>query len=568
MASPTSVAGEEKPAWTPPPPRAAAPSRTPRWKQGLSLLLLAALLTLLALLLYGEHLREGDWVGDAWTTRAWYALYPHTDFFATVGHFLDLNSMGARPANAVYRVALNGLFGADTGAWFGWQLASGVAMCLCVYALLRELRFGLLDAAAIAVLLLAFPASLALWLWSPIAQASLAIALGAVGFILALRAFGARGARALAMHVASLLLFALSILLYEVCLPAFLLSFLLYLPRAGRRPALLRWGADCLALVPIAVLLTASTEARDQSLAGALDHARAMAGELPTLAFDRLLPFGFARPLGALALLAVVAATLVLLRRPALPAETRARLRFLLGAGAAGLVLLTIAYLLYVPGIDYYHPLARGIGDRVNALAALGWALLLYAALALAASLVVRALRLRPLVARLATLVLAALLVVSWLSGIGRESRAYIEAGQEGRRVLDVLQRAVPKPPPGTAVWAFGQPAEVSPGVPLFANYWNMSAAAALTFHDPRLRAFVALPRTRFQCRGDGVVPLGGGGEYPPPPPGSLGRFGSRYGRTYFVDTVRGQLAAIGDRAECKRARASFALSPPLPGGS
>ena len=127
-----------------------------RRRELLGALALAGLLILVAALVYGEHAREGGWVGDAWATRAWYSLYPHTDFFATVGHFLDLNSMNARPANAVYRVALNGWFGADTQAWYTWQIASCVGMSLAIYALLREIGLSYLDAAAVALLLALF----------------------------------------------------------------------------------------------------------------------------------------------------------------------------------------------------------------------------------------------------------------------------------------------------------------------------------------------------------------------------------------------------------------------------
>ena len=248
-------------------------------------------------------------MGDAWATRAWYSLYPHTDFFATVGHFLDLNSMNARPANAVYRVALNGWFGADTQAWYTWQIASCVGMSLAIYALLREIGLSYLRAAAVALLLALFPASASLWFWSPVVHASLAISLGAIGFLLALRAFAATGRTSgLVLHGSSLLLFVLSLLLYEICLPLFLASFLLYARRAPRRAALRRWLLDCAVLLPMALMITGSTEARDQGIGGSIDHAGAIAGELPILLFGRLLPLGPVRPLAFVALAAVYVA--------------------------------------------------------------------------------------------------------------------------------------------------------------------------------------------------------------------------------------------------------------------
>lgn len=526
---------------------------------------LAGLLVLIAVLVYGDHASNGGWVGDAWSTRAWYALYPHTNFFSTVGHFFDLNSsMAARPANAVYRVTLNDLFGADTGAWFAWQAASCVLMCLAVFALLREVGLRYLDAAAVAALLAVFPASVSLWLWSPIVHASLSITLAALGFLLALRAFGREGRARLALHAASLLLFVLSLLLYEVCLPLFLASFLLYALRAPRREARARWLVDCLVLLPLALVISSSTESRDQGVGGSIDHAAKMAGELPELLFERLLPFSLPTVLGAIVLLAIYACAVLAIRRRPAGDPVSARLRGLFALTAAGLVVIALGYLIYAPGIDYYLPLAEGIGDRVNAVAGIGWVLCLYALVAMTATLLTMWLRQGALAAILGTVALVLALGLSWLSPIADESRAYLDADEASDRVLNVVQRAVPDPPRGSVIWTFGQPVEAAVGVPIFANYWNMTAAVQLRYHDRHLRSFVALPGTRFACTSEGVVP-GGSFEYPPPPPGKLGDFGSRYGRTYFVDTERGQFATIDSRARCMELRGAFRLSPTLP---
>lgn len=528
---------------------------------------LAALLVFVAVLVYGDHARNGGWVGDAWVTRAWYALYPHDSFFSAVGHFLDLESMASRPANAVYRVALNEWFGADAGAWYAWQIASGVGMCLALYALMRELGVRYLDAAAVVTLLVVFPAASSLWLWSPIVHASLSIALGAIGFLLALRAFRAEGRRRLALHAASLLLFVLSLLLYEVCLPFFLTSFLVYALRSPRRQAAARWLVDCMVLLPLALTVSGASEARGEGVGGAIDHAWAMASELPELLFGTLLPFGGARVLAFVVLVALYAWALLTVRRRARPDPLRRRVEALLGIAAAGLLVALLGYLIYVPGLDYYRPLAAGIADRVNAVPALGWTLFLYATLAILATLATQKLRRAALLAALGTGALAVALGLSWVSPIEDESRAFVAAYEEGQRMVDLVERAVPDPPPGTAIWTFAQPVEISPGVPVFANSWNMSAAVALRYHRHTVRSFVGLLGTRFQCTAEGVVPAGQP-EYPPPPPGELGRFGSRYGRTYFVDTVNGQFAPVDSRARCLELREAFPRATEFPPGA
>lgn len=525
----------------------------------------AALLALVAILVYGDHVRHGGWVGDAWATRAWYVLYPHQDFFSTVGHFLDLNSsMAARPANAVYRVALNDWLGGDTNAWFAWQAVSCICMCLALYALLREVGIAYLDAVAIAVLVAVFPASASLWLWSPVIHASLAIALGALGFLLALRAFRAGGRKCLALHAASLLLFIVSLLLYEVCLPLFLASVLLYALRASRREAAKRWLADCLVLLPLALLLTGSTDARDQGLSGAIGHAGTMAEQLPTLLFDRLLPLGSAQAQTVVILLGICAwGFAAIWRRPPEDAA-RTRLCRLFALTGAGAVVIVLGYLIYVPGLTYYLPLAQGIGDRVNAVAGIGWVICLYASAAMVATLATLPLRRAAAAAAVGTGALAIALCLSWLGPIGDESRGYVSADSEGEKVLRVVERAVPNPPKGSVIWTFGQPVEAAVGIPIFANYWNMTAAVQLTYRDRHIRSFVALPGTDFECRPAGIVP-GGNPEYPPPGLGRIGYFGSRYGRTYFIDTERGQFTRIETPEQCVEMRRTYALSPQLP---
>jgi len=532
----------------------------------LRVLALVTLLFALAALVYGDHVQRGGWVGDAWVTRAWYVLYPHDAFLSTVGHFLDLDSMASRPANAVYRVTLNGWFGPDTAAWLVWQLVSCVAMCVAVYALLRAVGLGYLDALAIAALLVVFPASTALWLWSPVVHASLAISLASLGFLLARSAFRADGARRLSLHLASLAAFVLSVLLYEVCLPLFLASLLLYAFWAPRAVAVRRWLVDCCVLLPIALVVSGSTEARDQGLADSIGHAADMSAQLPRFLFDVLLPFGSAQVVALLCLAAIYLWGYVELRRAVIGGAISVRLRRLFAIAVAGGVVILLGYLIYVPGLDYYMPLARGIADRINAVAAIGWVLFLYASIALTATLATRRLREASLYAGLVTAVLAVGLGLSWLDRISEESSAYVAATEEGDRVLDVIERAVPEPKRGAAIWAFGQPVEVSPGVPVFANHWNMSAAVALTYRDRRVRGFVAFPGTSFACRPEGIVP-GGHGEYTPPPPGTLGQFGSRYGRTYFVDTVRGQFATVTSRRQCLDLQYAFPRSPQLPPG-
>lgn len=536
---------------------------------GRSALELGGLLVVLlgiAVFVYGPHVTNGGFIGDAWTTRAWYQLYPHDNFLATVGHFLQLSTMSTRPLNAVYRVLLNEAFGGDMGVWFVWQAISCALMSALLYLLLRRLRFPLLDAAVIAILVFLFPAATSLRFWTPVIHASLAISLAILGFLLGLSAFDSRGGRrAVALHAGSLLLFAASLLLYEVALPIMLVSALLYRMRVSWRLAARRWLLDLAVLLPIALTVTRSSgsAAQQQSGSGALSHAWTILADCPKLLAHTLLPFGGWVAVGAFALLLACSVTLLRL----LPAGDRRRplLRRFLGVFGAGALVVLLAYSIYVPGIDYYEPTAVGIADRVNAAAGIGWVLVLYAGLGLLAVLVAGRRRSRALVP---TVIAAGAIVLlaAWLPLITKDSRDYVAAYREGQRTLAVVHSALPDPAPGTTIWTFGQPVQIAQGVPVFGNAWDMTDSVDLMYRDPSIRSYVGFPGTILECRAHWLAPYGNV-NYPATSPPEASEFASRYGTIYFVDTVTGRSEPIGSRGECLRALRVFHLSPEFPTG-
>lgn len=528
---------------------------------------LLVVLSLFAVFVYGSHVANGGFIGDAWTTRAWYQLYPHGDFFATVGHFFSLSAMSTRPLNAVYRVLLNEVFGGDMGAWFTWQAISCVVMSALLYLLLRRLGFAPLDGAVIAILVFLFPADTSLRLWTPVIHASLAISLAILGFLLAFAGFDSpRKRRGLLLHAGSALLFVAGLLLYEVALPIMLASVLLYRLRVPWREAAKRWLLDLAVLLPIALVVTRSpgSAAQEQSGSGALAHAVRILEGCPRLLADTLLPFGGWYALAALGLLLL--GSLVMLRR--LPASDRRRapLRRFLGVFGAGLLVVLLGYSIYAPGIDYYEPTATGIADRVNAVPSIGWVLVLYAALGLLATLLfARRRRGRALVpAAIATG--AIVLLAAWLPRIATGSSNYVAAYREGQQTLAVVRAALPQPPRGATIWTFGQPVQIAEGIPVFGNTWDMTNSVDLMYRDPTIRGYVGFPGTILECRERWLVPFGNV-AYPLTSPPESSEFASRYGAIYFVDTVTGRSEPIESRGQCLQALRSFRLSPEFPGG-
>jgi len=130
-----------------------------------------------------------------------------------------------------------------------------VAESTCVYLLLRQLGLAIGHAAAIAALVLTFPFSDSVWLWGVLSLSSLAIAAFLLGLVLALRALQSRGRRALALHGASLALYLLSVVSYEVVAVAGCLTGLLYLRVVGLRRARARWALDA-AMIAVTLAIT------------------------------------------------------------------------------------------------------------------------------------------------------------------------------------------------------------------------------------------------------------------------------------------------------------------------
>jgi hypothetical protein len=533
-------------------------------REGVRLGLLVLALAAIGALVYGPHAVNGGFLGDSWTLRQWYQLYPHADFFGTVGHFLDLNTMQTRPLNAVYRTILNYSFGGDMGSWFVWQIAANVLMSSLLYLLLRRLSLSPLDSALIAVLVLLFPAASSLRFWMAVSHAPVAISFAIAGFLFAFAAFDAVGRKSKLLHALSLLLFVSSLLLYEVALPVMLASVLLYRFRVPWRAAARRWGLDLLVLLPIALLVTRSEDAHSQaqSDSGALAHLWKIVERAPRLLGDRLLPLSGAEWVAVLAIAALAGGGIWALRSGSWPEESRPALRRYLFLIAAGLVVIALGYSIYVPGINYYEPTMEGIADRINAVPGFGWVFVLYGSIGILATLVLGR-RWRNLVPLGAT-VLSAILVALWLPLIATESRNYVKGFEEGQRVLGLVRSAVPDPPPHTTIWTFGQPVEVANGVPIFGNTWDMTYSVQLMYGDRTIRSYVGFPGTYIECLATKLVP-GGNASYPTASPPGSSAYASDYGTVYFVNTVTGQFERIDSRGQCLQALRSYRNSPAFP---
>ena len=535
-----------------------------RRRNTLELGAVALLLMIVAAAVYGPQAIHGGFLSDAWSNRALYVFSEGHGFFGKVGDLLEHQpNIAARPLLAVYLVALNTVFGSHVGVWLVWQAISNVVMCLTLFLLLRRLSLTALDAGAIVVLVLIFPAATSIRFWLPTIWAPIALALTCAGFLLALRAFEAkRRRRALGLHAGSLACFVASILLYEVALLVMLASVLLYRLEVPWGRAAKRWILDCATLGFVTVAVNRIFETHHESTAaGVWTHAKVIAEQARILFLTTVLPLSSAS-WHVLFLLALVPVGAFLAYRW-MPSSDIARsdlLRWLLVL-AAGLVVVALGYAIFVPGSDYYTPTGPGIANRVNLVPSIGWVLVLYAGLMLVTTLAARGFPRARLLASGFAILACGLIAGGWLKSISTDSDNFTRAYEEDLRVLAAIQGAIPEPRSHSTIWTFGQPVELVQGVPIFGNTWDMTTSVQLSYGNPTILSYVAYPETGFRCEGGAVVPNGPswGGENP------NRLFGSPYGRTYFVDTSSGEAVRIDSAAQCRAAAGRFEPSPQYP---
>lgn len=514
-----------------------------------------------AAFVYGGYAIQGGFLSDAWSFLAIHQQAGNVSFPTLVERFLVEASQQPRPLNAVYLASLSEVFGVHSGFWIAWLGAMNVLMSLSLYALLRELRMERLDAAVIAGLVLMFPAATSLRLWTAVAHIPLALAIAMAGFVAALRAFDAVGSLRLVLHGVSLALFAASLLLYEAALPIMLASVLLYRLHVPFERSARRWLVDCAVLLPLVALVTRSSSAsqQTQSWEGAWGHAVVMWEHSRALLITMVMPLG-TDGWQVVALVGLIPA-LALLVRGRLPPEDPARValsRWLV-ALLGGVLTVALGYAIFVPAMDYYAPLNTGIGNRINAVPSIGWTLIVYSIVAMAATVAMRSLSRAKIVTSGLTVVASALVAVGWLQAVARDADAYQRAYVEGQRVLGAVSTAIPDPRPSSTIWTFGQPVEISPGIPVFGNTWDMTSSIQLKYDDRSLVSYVAYPGTAFDCLRTRVV---AGGLYATDDPTSPGAYASSYGFTYFVETTTGRSLRIDSQQQCRQAVASFPPSP------
>ncbi len=462
------------------------------------------LLAGLAIFMCAPRILHGSDIMDDWAIRA------EAHFTGFGGVLKDLLQQDARrPLAAIYFAALFSAIGGHIKLMLAVSSILQLVIATSLYALLRELRFGWLDSVAIAGLTLFFPNSDSTWLWPSASAYSLAVACVLLGCLANVRAVCNGGRHVRRLRVSGIALISAGILTNELVIPLALASGALYFMLTAPRRALRSWSTDLLVLAIVIATFTfrlipvihGDDNHEISSFSQMRYHAHVILSQSSTLLTHSLLPFGTPRNSTVLGMVGIIVAlalvvTLSLKRKAA---SRRALVKWMTVA-TIGLLVIGLGYVMLVPANIYYVPLQPGLGNRINAVSAIGVALVLYAGIALAARLVFREL---PHAPRLISgfIVLAVLLAgVGYARRVRADELAWRQSGEFESAILVDLRTHVPTPSPNTSLVTIDTPVETAPGVPVFDASWDLNGAVELMWNDPTLRAFPMTPGMGLEC--------------------------------------------------------------------
>ena len=534
---------------------------------GLETAVVAVYVFALAFGVYGVYVVRGSFTFDDWTLAydVRHALDAH-GFFGAVNNMLTGNvltgNVDGRPIEAVHLVAQYGLLGEHVALHIGSAVALAALASFLFYVVLRWIGVERLHAGSMATLVLLFPAadSTVFFLTADVAHVTMVLYL--VGTICALRGLRARGHTAVVLHALAVVLYAASILEYQIAAPFILLSVFVYrFAGATWRMSIARWGVDAVVTLISLVYVKNHLNRETGSFSHDLDQARNLAGgarhllaSLGILNGPELLP-----AIVMVVLLLVTASVARLLPRAD---AVRDQLRRWLLIAAVGLVTIGAAYSIFIPADFFYWPLRPGIGNRVNAAAAFGYAIVIYSVAVLISLLVVRALRIKDARAAAAGIAFAATLALaaSYVSTLNSHRQPYERSATLQRQALAVLENDVPRPSPGTIVYLFGVEGEVAPLVFSFVRWQDLTAALRLLWNDDTV---VGVPASStapewsgntktnsgISCGRDSLKPNGWlFDDFPP----------SSYDKVLFVDVPTRTHMLIRTRGDCEAAVERF----------
>jgi hypothetical protein len=505
------------------------------------------------LVFVGRQIADAGFYSDDWALQwEWH----HYGFADALDRQFDI--LGSKPLLAILLIGSYGVLGTDPALHHLVAALLTLACTVGFYFVLRGLRLEAPDAIPIALLALLFPWASAVRLWPTGALNNVAILLLFAGFLIALRGLRVEGSRGILLHLAATACYVGSILTYEVTTAVALFAWTAYVWLAGWRAALPRMALDIPAVVAAAIYTGENTNKHVETLGEQLRHVPDVVGEGADVIAGALLPVSVPADISPAITAIVLAAALGVLllavlrsRAPANP-DRGSGFRWPVVAAIA-LGALALCWAIYVPQA-FYTPTFRGIEDRVNIVALYPAAVLVWALLRSAGSLLPRNGYL---------LAVAGGIAVAIGYGIQdfRQQDRWLRSTELQPRVLAAVERADARD--GNVVLVFDYPAETARGVPVLnVNYDLKPAARLVTSTD--IDTYPVFRGSTIRCSPKGVAI-----DYLASPLYqriSLTEEGTAklqpYTNVVFVDVARERHEVIRSRAQCTRALTTYRPGP------
>ena len=341
---------------------------------------------------------------------------------------------------------------------------------------------------------------------------------------------------------------------YELTVGLIASAGLLYIALAGWRAARKRWAADLVAMAAVAVWNFSTTpRSAATQLSSLLDHFETIVVEGGTVLARTALPLGSDRTVVVLVVVfAVLAATvaLALTARPASPLGASLRRWLLLFSGGAAVIV--VGWAPFIPADPYYTPTLYGLSNRVNALAAVGLVMVVYALAGMVGAMVGAVRPRTPIVATAVTLVLAVVLGLGYLKVVDRHSDLWVNAFRGEMSAIGQIKGQYPTLPDGSVVYTFGYPGYQAPGVSIFSVSWDLNAALKLHYRKPDVGGYPVVQPSAVRCAEEGVVIDGG----------IVGRRSTPYGRAILFDVPSARTVRVRNLGECRRNLPAYVPGP------
>jgi hypothetical protein len=497
-----------------------------------------------------RQVADGGFYSDDWAIQNEWHIY---GFSEGVSRQFDI--LGSKPLLGILLIGSYEVLGTDP-AWHHLVMALlGLACAGGFYLVLRGLRFAPRDALPVALLALLFPWASSVRLWPTGGLNNVAILLLFAGLLIALRGLRVEGRRGILIHVAATACFVASILTYEVTTGIALFAWVAYAWLGGWRAALPRMALDVPAVIATAIYTAENTNKNVADVADQIRHVPEIAGEGANLIAGALLPVRIPVEISTALTAATLAAAgviLILAAARSRPPQSASGIRWPIVAAAA-LGVLAVCWAVFIPQA-FYTPTFPGVEDRVNILAAYPAAVLVWAVLRAAGSLLLRN-----------GYLIAAIGAIAVVAGYGiqdvRQQNDWLRSAELQPKVLDAVERA--EPPEGAVVLVFGFPGETGLGVPVFNVNYDLKPAAQLRTAS-EIHTFPVFEGSTLRCSPKGVAldylatPLF---ERISPLEEGTARL-QPYSNVVFVDVGTGRHELIRSRAQCERALDTYKPGP------